>query len=207
MTRLRDSENKLPSPCIIQNDIVRRMSDLNFNLDEFRHNPDPHLKQWYREYRTPFVRWAQSRSSRVKDDALADIFQRAMIVFWENVVNERLIELTSSPKTYLYAIGRNLLRSEMRMVVPDELPDGSVLPADLLGLDYGVEHKMIRDEENAKLHRALDVLGDPCRKLLRLTFFDELKSADIAPLMDYASEEVVRTRRKMCMKRLRELWS
>jgi RNA polymerase sigma factor (sigma-70 family) len=183
------------------------MSESAFNLDDFRHNPDPYIKQWYREFRTPFVRWAQSRSGRLKDDAIADIFQRAIIVFWENVVNERLVELTASPKTYMFAIGRNLLRSETRQVVPDELPDGNLLPAELAGVDYGIEQHMIQEEENAKLHRALDTLGDPCRKLLRLTFFEGLKSIEIMPLMEYASEEVVRTRRKMCMKRLREIWS
>jgi RNA polymerase sigma factor (sigma-70 family) len=179
------------------------MSDQAFNLEDFRLHPDPYLQNWYRSYRTPFIRWAKSRNSRISDDTVADIFQDAAIIFWKNVQSGHLVELTASPKTYLFSIGRNLLRAQARHVVPEELPDNAALPADLLGLDYGVENEMIKAEENARLYKALEDLGDPCKTLLRLTYFEGMSSAEIMPILNYASEEVVRTRRKKCMERIR----
>jgi RNA polymerase sigma factor (sigma-70 family) len=173
-------------------------------LAQIRSNPDDSIRQMYRDYRMPFIRWAKGWTN-LQDSDLDDVFQDAIIKFWDNIRTGRLQTLTASLKTYLFGIGRNLLHERNRRWTPPSLPDQETLPPDLLGLDYGAEQQMIQEEERNQMATALNQLGDPCATLLRLTFYERLKSEEIVPIMNYASADVVRQRRSHCLKRLRDL--
>ena len=78
----------------------------------------------YDLYRSEFIHWCTTNYSTDEESA-ADIFQDTVIAFYYNIRNGLLRELSSSVKTYLFAIGKNLalkkIRKEAKMVMNDEV--------------------------------------------------------------------------------------
>ncbi len=172
-------------------------------LDNIRSNPDAAASRMYREHRAIFVQWAKGWTELPEAD-LADAFQDSIVVFFQNIRSGRLAELTATPRTYLFGIGKNVLNSRLRSKRHITFPGEENLrfPTDF---DPGAEQRWVKTEEEQKVQTALASLGEPCHRLLRLTFYEGQRSAAIAEEMGYASEEVVRTQRKRCLDKLRKL--
>ncbi len=183
----------------------RSINPKNENIiQDFLLKPEETMRSIYRENREVFFSWARNRS-RLGDDDLADLFQECVIIFCQNIRKGKLLELTSSVRTYLFGIGKNLIqskfRSNERMTFPGE--ENLVFPPDF---DAGIEQKLMENEETSRLENALAKLTEACQNILKLTFYENKKSAEIADSLGYASEEVVRVQRKRCLDRLRTIF-
>lgn len=174
-------------------------------LARFRQNPNEALKELYRRCRNSFVNWAKSRST-FDEDMLTDVFQESVIILWDNIRTGRLVELTATLDTYLFAIGKRVLLVKARKAIRLEFPGEEKLrlPDEF---DFGIEYAIMKAEEKRQLLAALQQLGEPCHALLKLTYYEEKKSAEIAELMDYSSDDVVRQQRRRCIERLRKLFN
>jgi RNA polymerase sigma factor (sigma-70 family) len=163
------------------------------------------FNQLYLQNRTPFLRWANTWANLGEADTL-DVYQDACVIFWQK--SQAGLELTVQPRTFIFAIGRNLLMSAMRK-------KGKIIhpPKDEFQLDAAdelmdsEEEIMIRTEDLSCLQSILSKLGEACAGIIRMTYFEEMNSDEIATAMGYSTGDVVRTTRKRCMKTLRELWS
>ena len=71
------------------------------------------MRELYEDKRTNFIKWILWQYSCSEEDA-KDAYQRAFSILYFNVKNDKLIELNSSLDTYLYAIGKNVIRGIMR---------------------------------------------------------------------------------------------
>src|SRR5687768_4951223 len=60
----------------------------------------------YNRHKTEFASWLQNKYNLSREESL-EIFQLTMVTFYENVINHKIQALTSTLKTYLYAIGKN----------------------------------------------------------------------------------------------------
>lgn len=173
-------------------------------LEALRLQPDEAMTRIYREHRTAFIRWAQGWT-RLTEPDLADVFQDCCVALLKNIRTGRLTVLTASVRTYLFGIGKNLLNERLRATARTSFPgeERLRLPDDF---DLGAEHRMLLNEEEKRLQNALARLGEPCHRLLCLTFYEGMRSAEIAAAMGYASDEVVRTQRKRCLDKLKNLF-
>src|SRR5688572_28135024 len=99
------------------------------------------------------------------------MFQVTLISFYENVTNDKLTTLSSSLRTYLFAIGKyKILRDKKKGVMYanlDDIPDIKLLGNEEDG--YALEL-----EQQTKVHAALAKLGGDCQKLLEMFYFQEL---------------------------------
>ncbi|MEJ0029129.1 MAG: hypothetical protein WDO15_01590 [Bacteroidota bacterium] len=75
-------------------------------LELVRSGDNTVLKDLYRKHRSPFLQWAKRKYAEA--DA-ADIYQQAFTIFYFNVKDGKFKGMTSSIKTYIFAIGKNLL--------------------------------------------------------------------------------------------------
>ncbi|MBK8554386.1 MAG: sigma-70 family RNA polymerase sigma factor [Lewinellaceae bacterium] len=177
------------------------MNKYQAELERFRSNPDQALAGFYREHRQRFVLWAKGWSGLSEHD-LAETFQDAVIIFWNKIRENQLTELTAAPDTYVFGVGKRLIMTRYRQQSKTQLPGDDLMP---IPSDWepGIEHYLIQNEEHEALSRQLEKLGEPCYTLLRLAFYELMRSAQIAKEMQYASEDVVRTQKKRCLDRLR----
>jgi RNA polymerase sigma factor (sigma-70 family) len=122
-----------------------------------------------------------------------------------NVRNEKLTQLTSSVKTYLFSIGKNLFREKFRnkhnRLV--NLEDVSNTNAVKVEVDIDVLNEYEDAHQKEIVRYLLDQIGDPCKTLLNLMFIKGYSPDAVVREMGYSDERVVRKRKSLCLKKLR----
>lgn len=156
----------------------------------------------YEKYRKEFLGWIR-KFSRCSDDQARDYYQAAILILYENVMSNRLDQLQSSLKTYLFAIGKNLVLQDHRKTQRREALGASWL------LDQHIlsSHEDLANEEAdlALISRCFSRIGDPCHKLLDLFYFRQQSMEEIAAELGYKNTDSAKNQKYKCMERLRKL--
>lgn len=172
-------------------------------IELIRRGDDAYINTIYLEYRGPFVQWIRAEFSCSEEDAI-EFFQTAVVILYDNVVTGKLQELNSNVKTYLFGIGRNKahewLRRRHRMGAE----------ADDLLINYLHEDEPDVDEqEYAHALRTVDQgmnrLGEPCKTLLQLFYYNKQSIREICDHLQYKNEESAKNQKYKCLKRLKSL--
>ena len=134
------------------------------------------------------------KNSGTEEEA-KDIFQDALIVFWQKVISNQLV-LTSKISTYLYSVCLNLWRKELdrKSRLTNESQENEVAYFD-------DDSK----ERNTIIQECIDALGDTCKKILMYYYFDDMSMQDIANNLGFASIDTAKTKKYKCKKRLDSL--
>ncbi|HSI89663.1 MAG TPA: sigma-70 family RNA polymerase sigma factor [Adhaeribacter sp.] len=172
-------------------------SDNNY-IERLRNGDESCLQEMYDLYRVDFTSWAERRFSLEPEEA-RDAFQNCLIAFYENILSGKLNTLSSSPRTYLFAIGKNkILKSKKNLPLYanlDDFPDINHIE------DDNTEAEM-EDERNLAVHKALQQLGPDCQKVLELFYFRNCKMEQIAQALNYKNENVTKVKKASCLKKL-----
>ena len=154
----------------------------------------------YKEY-FPLIRFLVTENGGSGEDA-EDVFQDGIIIIY-NKISLNQLKLTSSFKTYMYSVCRNLWLQKLnkRKAIFDKLTDVEEyidLPKDML---------QEASLEEAELHRIIQVhflsLADDCQKLLRL-FTKNIPLREIASMLGYKTEKYAKTRKYLCKEELKK---
>lgn len=150
------------------------------------------LEYLYRKYFSMMKR-SILKNNGTEDEA-KDIFQDALIVFWQKVTSGNLV-LSSKISTYLYSICQNLWRKELdrKKRLSNEEKD---------------EEVFLKNDEEERLKIVTDCinqLGDTCKKLLTYHYFDGLPMSEIADKLGFSNADTAKTKKYKCKQRLYEL--
>lgn len=128
------------------------------------------------------------------EEEARDVYQDALIVFWQKATAGNLI-LTSKMSTYIYSICQNLWRKELdrKKRLSNEEKDTAVI------LDTE------STERERILAKCIDQLGETCKKVLMLYYFEEMSMQDIADKLGFANTDTAKTKKYKCKKKLDEL--
>ncbi len=130
-----------------------------------------------------------------------DIYQEALIILFRKVA-ENEFELKSSINTYLYSVCRNLWHDELRKKGRQwktEYP-AKMNPAEEQDLKELLEKEnLFRQAEWAVLQ-----LGEKCRALLQLFYFQQLSMIEIARRLNFSSEKVAKNQKYRCIEKAKE---
>ena len=152
----------------------------------------------YKEY-FPTIKYLITTNSGTEIDA-EDVFQDALVIIFRKTGEDGLI-LTSSFKTYLYSICRNLWLQRLdRKTFSSEFLD-----ADNLEDLQETIHFEFTDTESEKyklFQQHFLRLSDDCQKILRL-FLEKTSLKEIADVMGFKSEKYAKTRKFMCKEKLK----
>ncbi len=169
-------------------------------LDLIRKGDEQALVVLYNSNRKAIVSFV-TRNNGSYDDA-EDMLQEALMVLWERVRSGRF-EYAAKLNTFIYGVVKNMWsrqlarkRKEMPTSVdPDMNPGGEVSVLD--ELIEGEQAELVRD--------ALEKLGEPCKRLLVLFYWEELSMGEIANRMGFANAETVKSKKYQCKKSLEKL--
>lgn len=130
------------------------------------------------------------------------ILWEAITILWEKIVQNRF-ELRNgvTVSTYLFSICVNLWRKELRRIgkyTQKEFAD----PID--DADYNEENERIYTNRQKVIMDCLSKMGDKCRQVLQLYYFNRLSMADIAKKMGYEHEGIARNTKYKCYPKLEE---
>jgi RNA polymerase sigma factor (sigma-70 family) len=150
------------------------------------------LEELYTKYYRMMTKLVISNSGT--EDEAKDIYQEALVVFWQKAVSGKLV-LTSKISTYVYSICQNLWRKELdrKRRLTNEEKDG-------------VEYSNYDQEERARIiQECINDLGETCRNVLMFYYFDGLSMQDIADKLGFANTNTAKTKKYKCKKKLDEL--
>ncbi len=175
--------------------------EIIFCLQDKKVKRDLALKQLYaRIY--PTIKSYIHKNNGSDEDA-ADIFQDAIIVFYEKVQSNQF-RLSSSIRTYLYSVCKHLwlnkLRAQKKVVSLSK--ESEFISIDPLGSAI-----LGSNERNEYLMNLLASLGKNCKRILILYYYDRLKMKEIAELMNFANDQVAKNKKSSCLKKLKSIVS
>ncbi|MEM6358605.1 MAG: sigma-70 family RNA polymerase sigma factor [Bacteroidota bacterium] len=169
-------------------------------FEKLKAGDESQINGLYHLYRNEFIHWCITNYS-VDEEGAADLFQDTIIAFYFNVRNGILQELSSKLKTYIFAIGKNLalkkLRKEARMVAND----------DMVELNAAIQSIEIFEESDKKkaIAKLMTKIGEPCKSLLKLFYFDRFSMDAIATRLGYKNENVAKSQKLRCFNSLKKL--
>ena len=127
-------------------------------------------------------------------DEAKDMYQEALIVFWQKAVSGNLV-LTSKISTYIYSICLNQWRKELNR--KSRFSSESVDREEYQKQDDKERLKIIMD--------CINELGDVCKKILTYYYFDGLNMPKIAEKLSFANTNTAKTKKYKCKKKLYSL--
>jgi len=171
-------------------------------IEKIKSGDDRQLASIYEEYRSEFIFWITKHYHCSMDEA-KDVYQFSILTFYENIISNRLVELKSSVKTYLFAIGKNKIlekrKDDRRMV---QIVDDPVLEVDELE-----KEEILEKETNLQLvEKCLEQLGDPCKSLLELYYYNRMSMEEITETLNYKNANTAKNLKYKCMNRLKRLF-
>lgn len=139
--------------------------------------------------------------NRGKQEEAMDIFQEGLMILWINIKKGKYVYSEHAKvSTYLYGICRNLWMNALRKK-KDILVDDLSFAEDNVQLD---EHEYF-NERVLLLEKCINLLGEKCRMLLRLFYYEKQSLREIAMKMNF-TEKTVKNNKYRCMQKLRELY-
>ncbi|MGB4959568.1 MAG: sigma-70 family RNA polymerase sigma factor [Saprospiraceae bacterium] len=166
-------------------------------------NENEALKEIYVLCREECVLWLLKDFALSADDAL-EVFQVSVVILYDNVMTGKLVTLTSHIKTYLKGIIRNkaleLLRSRKNIISDSRLG--------VMAQYVNEENdKSILEEQLSAAQMALETLGDPCKSLLLLYYYNDLSMEEITTKMGYKNADTTKNQKYKCLRRLQNIYS
>ncbi|HMK38622.1 MAG TPA: sigma-70 family RNA polymerase sigma factor [Bacteroidota bacterium] len=167
-------------------------------LDRIRKGDEGALVELYRDNRAP-VRALITRNSGTEADA-DDMLQEALVTLWERVRTGRF-RYQARLGTFIYATARNTWLRRLARARRETTWTAADPPSD----DASPLELMVEEEEADIVRSALERLGEPCRKLLLLFYWEEESMESIAAQTGMANADTVKSKKYQCKKALEAL--
>jgi len=167
-------------------------------LEQFYNGDHDAVLQFYKQEFPKIARLIINNQGTL-DDA-KDVFHDALVILMDKY-RWGCLRLECSAGTYLYSISRNLWLERLRHrkrehdfmeIQLNWQPDVTV--------DYYEEQPGHLDS----VLKAIDELGDPCKQLLGLYYFQNLSWEEIAAELGYISAASARNQKYKCLERIRK---
>jgi RNA polymerase sigma factor (sigma-70 family) len=133
-----------------------------------------------------------------RDEDAEDLLQDALIVLWQKAQQGNFV-LSSKLSTYIMAVCKNLwlkrLGKQQRMEGEDKILPHLHVITDNFSENSDFKH----------LQKAMDEIGETCKKLLMLFYFDGNDMEQIAKKMQFANADTAKAKKYQCFKKLETL--
>lgn len=129
-----------------------------------------------------------------------DIFQETVVAFID-IVSKGKYRMEATVRTFLSSIARNCWFNELKKRGRSDLRDRQFeLSRDKDETD--VSHHIAELEQKRQLRQLVDQLGEACRKVLLLFYYENLSMKEIVSHLPYENEQVVRNKKYKCLQQL-----
>ncbi|WP_111669667.1 RNA polymerase sigma factor [Algoriphagus litoralis] len=133
------------------------------------------------------------------DDA-ADLIQEVMLVFIK-MVTEKKYRGEASLKSFLYSICRNLWITELRKRKSTAARHDRY-EGEKDQLDSNISEQIQRNENLKFVMDLFEKLGEKCKQILTLFYFEEYSMKEIVEKLDFSSDQVLRNKKYKCLQSL-----
>jgi RNA polymerase sigma factor (sigma-70 family) len=156
----------------------------------------------YKKYRIEFLRWAVKKYGCSVDEA-KDIYQQTILIFFERITQNKLSFLTSKIKTYVFAIGKNLV---LEHLVRTGRYTNDVDPDQAYEIFAQKEVDAEKEKNLELIEKSLEELGEPCRTLLISYYYQKRSMQEISDSLGYKNADTAKNLKYKCLKRLKKIF-
>jgi RNA polymerase sigma factor (sigma-70 family) len=169
-------------------------------LDALRNGDEHALAELFQKNRRPITALIQ-RNQGTEDDA-EDILQEALIVLWEKI-RSGSFEYQSKLSTYIYATAKNIWFRQLARR-RRELPATNEA-FEVASEDTTPQEELEENERVTAVQYAMEQIGNPCRDILLLYYWEEQSMEEIALKLGFANADTVKSKKYQCKKALEKL--
>ncbi len=159
------------------------------------------LKNIYVDNRAAFIKFSRIHNVE-KYDAL-DIYQDAIIILYDNIVNGKITELRSKVSTYLFAIGKYKIFQLHRDNAKVELKSELFVDEENIYLDVNLYNEKLTNQQEL-LNKYYSLLGNRCKEILKLFYYEGYTLDEIVQILDYSDKKVLKSQKSRCIKQLKD---
>ena len=136
-------------------------------------------------------------------DEAKDVMQDGVIAVYNRLNDSSANPLTCSLSTYLYSVCKNIWLNELRKKgkSPMMLEDESNV-ADLAD-SQEIEILLEKEQKIVSLEKGLEKLGEKCRKLLKLFYYQKKSMEEIIRIVDLSNTNAAKTKKYKCIQQLK----
>lgn len=168
-------------------------------IDRLRQRDLKTLDKIYLTYKEEFFLFA--RKLNAKESVVADIYQETIISLYENVQNGKLNKLTSTLKSYVFAIGKFKIYRHLDKT-KKLCDEGQIIH---VSEEMQVFESEGLEEQRKVLRESWKELGNKCQQILELFYYKGLTLEEIQEVLQYTSKEVAKSQKYRCMAQLKKL--
>ena len=172
-------------------------------IERFREDANDALKEIYLSYKDEFINWSYQKHS-IGQDIATEVFQTSVVILYDNVITGKLTDLSSSIKTYLFAICKNKIMEHKRRA---QRNSGEEAIPNLASHVSNGDDKAEKEIKYTLMANAMREMGDPCKSLLEMYYYQQKKMYAITQALGYKNVDTTKNQKYKCMKRLQKLVS
>jgi RNA polymerase sigma factor (sigma-70 family) len=162
---------------------------------------NPAIMSLYQQHSEAISSFIGSKGGSVQDGQ--DIFQEVVVAFI-NIVRNDKFRGESAIRTFLISVAKNIWYNEIRKRQNSSNRE-RVYESDRETTEDAISSQIGDLETKQQFRKVLDNLGDPCKKLLLLYYYENLSMKEIVEHLPYENEQVVRNKKYKCLKQLSKL--
>lgn len=174
----------------------------NIIIQKIKQGNQNELGKVYTRYKEDFCRWA-IKQFQLTDNESQEIYQLTMLIFYENILQDKLEEINTSIKSYIFQIGKYKIYDKNRK------KSYAISPIDsfLLNLpqESGIEEKQLKEKQILKINEGMQILGEPCSIILEMFYYLNKSMEEIAATFNYKNTATAKNQKYKCLKRLIKL--
>lgn len=141
------------------------------------------------------------QNSGNSEDA-GDVIQEVMLVFVQ-MITQGKFRGESTVKSLLYKICRNLWISELRRR-KSTIARHEKYEMESEKTELDISESIARTENLKYIMKVFNQLGEQCKKVLQLFYYEELTMKEVCEKLNFSSEQVLRNKKYKCLKSLIE---
>lgn len=165
------------------------------------HQTSASIRYLYRENFDMLSRYILNNNGNEQD--AEDIFQEVMVAFIQ-LLKAGKFRGESSIRTFLFSLNKNIWLNELKKRGRASLREEKYeknMNRDEHTADIAMELRQTKQE----LLKTLEALGENCKKILLLFYYENRSMKEIVSELPYENEQVVRNKKSKCLKKLEEL--
>lgn len=155
----------------------------------------------YRNYYRMLENFVLTNSGNEMD--AEDTIQEVLVVFIDIVQTERYRNETSV-RSFLYTLARNLWISELRKRTSDSRRN-EFFETSREKEEEDISNFLIYKEAQVLIVELLERMGEKCKRILTLFYYENLSMKEILKQTNYENEQVLRNRKYKCLKELTDI--
>ncbi len=166
------------------------------------------IQTLYNQFKPRFENWLKKQYRIGDSEDCHEIYQRSFTVLFFNVKRGKLTDLDASLETYLFGIGKRIVLEwwrEKKGKTSELAIESSEGMEQIELFSKYFEQTKLDDNLQIKLLNALNKLGEPCKTILTLYYWDRFSMEAIARKTGYKNELGAKKKKYLCLNKLRSI--